>query len=582
VNAHVRLGAEGTTADEKALMYSQGRLIGLRVNRYSWWTHWRELADYFLPRRYKWIVTPNQQARGSPINQHILDSTGVICARNLASGLVSGKSSPTRPWFKLRVGKIDSTTTSPVSLWLAECERLLYLIFSESNFYNSIAQFYFDLVIFGTAVMLIYEDFENVINCINPCAGEYYVDIDGKYFPCILYREFTLTVSAVVDEFGYDNCSDSVRALYDDPGGANLTRELIIAHSVEPNDDGKAAAFGFSDRFKFRELYWEWGGSASPQGSNYQPRGFLRKKGYLEQPAIICRWDIVSNDPYGRSVGMDGLPDQKQVQLETRRKAQAIDKMVNPPLVADVQLKNQPASLLPGGMTYIQGYAQSGKGIASVYDTKFPVQEITEDLNEVKTRLAKIFFNDVLMTASQYETRSNVTAVEWDMRKSESLVALGPALDRIDYECLSPTIDRVFAMASRAGILPPPPEEIQGAMINVDYVSMLQQAQQAAASGGIDRLLQLAGGLLAAKPDVMDNIDTDYALDKYSSLLNNDPKLIRAPDAVVMIRQQRQQQQDQANQAAMIESLSKAGKNLGDTQVGGGINALQAMGNTAP
>ena len=135
--------------------YVEGRLLGLRTNRYSWWTHWRELADYFLPRRYRWIVTPNMMGRGSPINQHILDSTGVICARNLASGLVSGKSSPTRPWFRLRIGKIDSTKTSPVSLWLAECERMLYLIFSESNFYNCIATFYYDLVVFGTAVLLI-------------------------------------------------------------------------------------------------------------------------------------------------------------------------------------------------------------------------------------------------------------------------------------------------------------------------------------------------------------------------------------------------------------------------------------------
>lgn len=575
--------SSGNSRDAAALRYSEGRLIGLRVNRYSWWTHWRELADYFLPRRYKWIVTPNQMARGSPINQHILDSTGVICARNLASGLVSGKSSPTRPWFKLRVGKIDSTTTSPISLWLAECERLLYLIFAESNFYNAIAQYYFDLVIFGTASMLIYEDYENVINCINPCAGEYYVDIDGKYRPTIFYREFTLTVSACVDEFGYENCSDSVRQLYDDKGGANRTRELIIAHSIEPNDDDKAAAFGFSKAFKFRELYWEWGGSASPQGSNYQPRGFLRKKGYYSMPNITCRWDLVSNDPYGRSPGMDALPDGKQLQLETRRKAQAIDKMVNPPLVADVQLKNQPASLLPGGMTYVQGFTTSGKpGIASVYDTKFPVQEITEDLNEVKQRLSKIFFNDVLMTASQYETRSNVTAVEWDMRKSESLVALGPALDRIDYECLGPTIDRVFDIAARAGILPPPPQEIQGQMINVEYVSMLQQAQRAAASAGIERLFGMAGNLLAAKPDIMDNIDTDYGLDKYSELLGNDPKLIRSPDAVAQIRADRQQQQQQAQQAAMIESLSKAGKNLGDTDVGGGVNALQAMGGSAP
>ncbi len=586
MNARVSLPATTDavgTADQKALRYSEGRLIGLRVNRYSWWTHWRELADYFLPRRYKWIVTPNQMARGSPINQHILDSTGVICARNLASGLVSGKSSPTRPWFKLRVGTVDSTTTSPVSLWLGECERILYLIFAESNFYNSIAQFYFDLVIFGTASMLIYEDYENVINCINPCAGEYYIDIDGKYRPTIFYREFTMTVSAVVNEFGYDHCSISIRSLYDDPGGANLTRELIVAHSLEPNDDGRAGEFGFADRFAFRELYWEWGGSASPQGSNYQPQGFLRRRGYFDMPNITCRWDIVSNDPYGRSPGMDALPDQKQVQLETRRKAQAIDKMVNPPLVADVQLKNQPASLLPGGMTYVAGFTTSGKpGIASIYDSKFPVADIMQDLLEAKQRLAKIFFNDVLMTASQYETRSNVTAVEWDMRKSESLVALGPALDRIDNEGLGPILDRVFGIAARAGILPPAPAKIAGQMINVEYVSMLQQAQRAAASGGIERLLSLAGNLLAAKPDIMDNIDTDYALDKYSALLNNDPKIIKSPEDVMAIRQDRAQQMQAQQQAEQIAALSQAGKNLSDTDVGGGVNAIQAMGGVSP
>lgn len=571
------------STDAAALKYSQGRLLGLRANRYSWWTHWRELADYFLPRRYRWIITPNMMARGSPINQHILDSTGVICARNLASGLVSGKSSPTRPWFKLRVGTIDSTVTSPVSLWLAECERILYLIFAESNFYNSIAQFYYDLVIFGTATQLIYEDFENVINCYNPCAGEYYIDIDGKYRPTIFYREFTMTIGAVVDEFGLANCSDSIRRIYTSADGSGLTREIVVAHSLEPNDDGNAAKFGFSDRFAFRELYWEWGGSASPQGGNMQPQGFLRRKGYYERPNITGRWDLVSNDAYGRSPGMDALPDQKQLQLESRRKAQAIDKMVNPPLVADVQLKNQPASLLPGGMTYVQGYTSSGKpGIASVYDTKFPVAEITEDLNEVRVRLAKTFFNDVLMTASQYETRSNVTALEWDMRKSESLVALGPALERIDHEVLGPVLDRVFGIATRAGILPPAPPEIQGQMINVEYVSMLQQAQQAAASAGIERVLTLAGNLLGAKPDVMDNIDVDYALDKYSELLNNDPKMIRSPEQLAQIREERAQQQAAAVEAEQLKAMTEAGKNLSAIDLGGG-NAAQALaGGIAP
>lgn len=575
--------AEATKTDLALLKYVQGRMMGLRTNRYSWWTHWRELADFFLPRRYKWLVTPNQMGRGSPINQHILDSTGVIAARNLASGLVSGKSSPTRPWFKLKIGRLDSTQTSPVSLWLAECERLLYLVFAESNFYNSIAVFYYDLVIFGTAVQLIYEDYENVICCFNPCAGEYYLDNDPKYQPTIFYREFVLTTSAVVREFGYENCSLQVRLAYDDPTGAGRARELVVAHSIEPNDDGLAREFGFSENFKYRECYWEWGGTATPQSGGTNPKGFLRKAGYYDRAAIAGRWDTVSNDAYGRSPAMDALGDQKQIQLESRRKAQAIDKMVNPPMVADIALKNQPASLLPGGTTYVPGFAQTGKpAFASVYDNKFPVQEITEDLNEAKERIRKTFFNDVLQTASQYETRSNVTAVEWDMRKSESLVMLGPALERIDHEVLKQVVDRTFGIASRAGIFPPPPPEIAGQELEIEFVSMLQQAQQAAQSAGIERVLGLAGNIAAIDPAVMDNIDIDYALDKYSTLLNNDPKMIRSPDQLAQIRQMRQAQAQAQQRAEQADLMAKAGKTLSETQVGGGINALQAMGGVSP
>lgn len=565
-------------ADEAFHTYSNGRLLGLRVNRYSFWCHWRMLAEIFLPRRYRWLISPNQWNRGSPINQNILDSSGCIYALRLAAGLVSGKSSPTSKWLRLKIGRLDSTKTSPVSLWLAECERLLYLIFSESNFYNSIATFYLDLVIFGTASLLIYDDFHNVVNFINPCAGEFYVDIDGSYRPVIFYREYTLTIDAEVNEFGIENVGESSRELYNSPDGSGRTKEIVIAHSIEPGNDGRNREFGFPDDAPFREGYWEWGSTTSPQGGLNSPAKFLRRRVYQERRAIIGRWDLVSNDAYGRSPAMDGYGDQIQIQIETKRKGQAIDKMVNPPMVADAQMKNQPVNLTPGGINYVQGYAAAGKpGFSSVYDSKFPVQEITQDLLEAKQRLAQTFFNDILRVASQYETRSNVTAVEWDLRKSESLVMLGPVFERVDNEVLKPIVETIFAIASRAGILPPAPPEVQGQQLNINFVSILEQAQSAAASAGIERLFQLVGGLVGVDPGVMDNVDVDEAIEEYSSLLNNSPKMIRSPEALEKIRQQRQQQNQQAQQAAMAQQLSQGAKNLSQTDVGGGQNALAAM-----
>lgn len=427
--------------------------------------------------------------------------------------------------------------------------------------------------------MLIYEDFDNVIHCYNPCFGEYYIDLDGHYRPTIFYREFTMTVSALVDEFGLENCSPAIQGLYRD-GGASLTRELVVAHAIEPNV-GKQA-YGIPRQFKFRECYWEWGGSASPQGGAAYAQGFLRKRGYHEQPNVCIRWDLVSNDAYGRSPGMDALPDIKQLQQEVRRKAQAIDKTVNPPMEADIQLKNQPASLLPGGITYTAGLMQSGNpGFRSVYGNWKPgIGEISEDLQEIRDRIRRTFFNDILQTASQYETRSNVTAVEWDMRKSESLVMLGPVLQRIYDEGLKVIVERVFAMAARAGILPPAPEQVQGAAINIEFISMLAQAQAAASTAGIERLLQVIGGVVGVDPSVMDNIDMDFTTNKYSNLMNNDPRIIRSPEQVAQIRQQRQQQQQaeqMAQSAETAEKLAGGAKTLSETTLGGGQNALDAM-----
>jgi len=419
------------------------------------------------------------------------------------------------------------------------------MIFQESNFYTAMAIFYFDLVVFGTAVMLIYEDFDNVIRCVNPCFGEYYIDIDGNYRPTIFYREYTLTIQQVVDKFGIENCSQMVAEQYNLLSGAGRTREIIVAHAIEPNDNPEK--YGIPRAFAFRETYWEWGGTTNPQ-SGTTSLGFLRKRGYYEQCAIVGRWDLVSNDAYGRSVGMDGLPDIKQLQQETRRKAQGIDKVVNPPLMADVQMKNQPASMLPGGVTYIHGMLATGNdGMKPVYGNWRPdIKTIAEDIGLIQARIKQTFYNDLFQVASQFETRSNITAVEWDMRKSESLVMLGPVLERIQNEVLAPTIARVWAIAWRSKVLPPPPASAQAALgfnVNVEYVSMLATSQEAAQAGSIERVLQMAGQLAGIDPRIVDKVDFDASLDIYSKLLNNDPRMMRSDAAVMQMRQEAAAQQ---------------------------------------
>lgn len=542
---------------------AEQRMDGLRMERYSFWTHWRELADYILPRRYKWLVTPNQAYRGAPINQHIIDSSGTIAARTCASGLMSGLTSPTRPWFKLKVAGFSNADAShPVSLWLDEVTRRMMRVFSVSNFYNSIAIVYFDLTVFGTAAMLMYEDYEDMIRCFNPCLGEYFLQNDARMEAGVFAREFVRTVPQIVEEFGEENIPENICELYRTAGGANLSREYIICHLIEPNVQPSTVA----KMFKYREIYWLKDGS-SPE------KPVLRIRGFHEMPGMFPRWDIVANDAYGRSPGMDALPDIKQLQQEQKRKAQAIDKMVNPPLKADVQLKNQPASLLPGGITYIAG--QNNVGIEPIFLVNPPVRELMEDIAQVQGRVKDIFFNDLFMMISQLQTVR--TATEIDARREEKLVQLGPVIERFENECLSPAITRVFNILNRKGLLPPPPQEIAGLPVQIEYVSMLAEAQKAVATSSIERVFGIAGNLAAVEPSVLDNINFDAAIDEYATLLGTSPKIIRAPEEVARLRAAKQQAQQQQQMAEAAPAMVQGAKVLSQTEVGGGQNALQSM-----
>lgn len=272
---------------------------------------------------------------------------------------------------------------------------------------------------------------------------------------------------------------------------------------------------------------------------------------------------------------MDALGDIKQLQQEQKRKAQAIDKLANPPMVADVELKNQPASTLPGGITYIT--KKEGAGFKPVYENfRPPIQELMEDIKQVQDRIQRIFFNDLFLMFQQMEAEPR-SAAAVDARREEKMVMLGPVLERFQTEALDPIIDRTFAIMTRFGLIPDPPPQVQGRPVQVEYTSMLAQAQRAAETAGIERFLGAIGNSAAIHPDVLDIPNWDVAYERYNSLLGNDPDLVNQPEVIQQLREAKAKQQQLAYMADVGQGAAKAGKTLADTPVGGGQSALTAM-----
>jgi len=541
-------------------------MAGMRNTRYSWWLHWRELADFILPRRYRWLVTANQTSRGSPINNNIVDSTATLAARVLASGMMAGITSPTRPWFKLKIEGYEDDYE--VGAWLSEVEKRMMRVFQESNFYTAMGVMYFDLVVFGSSCIIIYEDYDNVIHCCNPCLGEFFFALDYKFEVNTVAREFTMTYDQIFEQFGERNVSEDVRRSQVNRAGGLGTREKLIMHMIEPNNNHHDVV---PENFPWREVYWEVGGERDK---------LLSSKGFHDWPCMTPRWDVTANDPYGRSPGMDALGDTKQLQQEQRRKAQAIDKMVNPPLIMDVQLKNQPASVLPGGVTYVAGLTSGREAAKPLYMVDPKLGELRADLLDIQQRIKITFQNDLFTGITDLQTVR--TATEIDARREEKLVLLGPVLERILGEGLGKAIDRVWGIMWRGRLLPTPPMSLAGQPTNiqVDYVSMLAMAQRGLATAAIEKLWGFAGNLSAVNPAVLAKLDPYETIDQYGEALGVSPKLIIPTDDAKNAMAAQQQKQEVAEGLGAAETIAGGAKTLSETEVGGGNNALQlAMDN---
>lgn len=555
----------------------EANLVMKRNWRLSWAQHWALLSAYIQPRRNTWFTegagigaqpVPNSMIRGLPINQNIVDPTGTQAMRICASGLFSGLMSPTRPWFKIRTNNRALDENNNVQRWCEVVEDRIYAVMAGSNFYESGAQMFEDLVLYGTAPVIIYEDPEDLIRCYNPCAGEYYLGAGASFRIEALYRQFVLNILQIVDMFGLENCPVDVQQLWQQKG-AGLEMERIVAHAIEPNfpinNNGVDVDLLKGD-YTYREVYWLWGNATD------RP---LSVRGFDDTPFIAPRAFTVSNDAYGRSIAMDVLPDIMQLQTETKRKAEAIEKLVRPPLLASVELKNQPSSILPGHVTYVANLGPQA-GMRPIYEVRPEINEMMQDLTAIQQRVQKGFLVDLFMMLDQMEGVQPRNQLEITERRSEKMQVIGPLVESFQSSA-SDMIKRIFGIMVKKRLVPPAPAEMRGSSLDIEYVSMFSIAQRAAQTASMEKLIGVIGNMAGVYPEAKASLDAVTFVQKYNELLNNPKEILNSPQkvAALMQAQAKAAQQQQAMSTAMAGV--QAAQTMSQTPVGEGSTALNSV-----
>jgi hypothetical protein len=533
------------TRHETQIQYHRRRIEELKQVRQPWEADWCDLASYVDPTRYR---APHDRERAA-IRRKIIDATASLALRTLKSGMHSGLTSPARPWFRLTTKDQELRDFAPVKEYLSTVEARMREVFAASNLYTSFHTGYGDLGLFGQSCAVLAEDDRDILRMIQLTHGSFWLARDDKGRATTLYRCFRWNVQRIVSRFGINNVSTRLRTLYDT---SKYDQTFVVWHAIEPrlNRDTSSPARW---NMPFLSNYWE---EDSGEGR------LLEESGFEHNPIIAPPWELSADDNYAASPGQVALGDVKMLQQEQTRKLEGIDKKVRPPMTAPTSLKDNPASLLPGAITYVDD--PTGKGYRPAMEVRLDLNELREDIRDVQQRIDRTFYADLFLLLSQMEGIQPRNQFEIAERKEEKLLALGPVLENIYGGQLEPVIDRAFALMNARRMLPEPPSELQGQDLQVEYISMLAQAQKAVSTGSIERGVAFVGQLSAVKPDVLDKIDADEAVDVYFDYIGVPPSIVVPDEEIAAIRERRMQRQQAAEQAEMAATVAPAAKQGAD------------------
>lgn len=551
----------------KALLRRHQALL---LERSTWDRHWLEISRVLLPRNFRAFATDRNRSDRSYYNR-IYDNTGTKALRVMGAGMMAGASSPGRPWFKLTTADPDLQSFGPVRRWLDDVEGLMQTIMARSNLYRVMHSTYEDMGGFGTGSFMLRADDTSVIHAYPAVLGSFCLATNWKGEVVAYYREFERTVGEVVREFGLDNCSISTQNLYTNH---DLDTSVRILHVIEPRGDQTRDSSQplMATEMPFRSTYIELFA---------EDDRILRDSGFMRFPVIAPRWAVTPDNVYGHGPGMEALGDMRQLQQEQLRKGQAIDYKVHPPLQIPTSLKDREGEMFPGGATYYEpgmmlpfDQTQGSAGIRTAYEVNLDMGPLLEDIQDVRERIRGSFFADLFLMLSMAGTNTRMTATEVAERHEEKLLMLGPTIERVHTEMLKPVIDLTFDHMLAAGVVPPAPPDLQGADLDVEFVSILAQAQQAIGITSIDRFVGNALGIAQqGVPEILDNIDFDEWTRSYSRMLGVDERMLVDKNAVDQLRQARAQAQAQQAQMEMQQQQAAAVRDMANAPTSG-QNAL--------
>lgn len=522
----------------------------LQNDRKSWEPYWREVQEYIMPQRGRGILSSSSSEvnRGDRRDVKRINGTASRAISILASGMQSGLTSKARQWFLLTHPDPELGRYQPVREWYDIVQEVLEGIFRKSNLYAALLHTYFEMAGFGQGALALFPHPDKVLFCRPYTTGTYYLSADEWNEIDTFFHVEWLSARQLVQLYGRDVLPEYVRNAYNN-GRYEDRFEVVNGMLRHPE------AYGL----KLRET----DGVASVHflagASDHE--GFLRQSGYHSWPVMTPRWDAIDNDVYGWAPARDIMGDTKMLQKMEEDALKGTAKTVSPPWRIPPELERRGLNTQPNALNVVSSMSENA--VAPLHTTAFDIQQLQFKIDAVKSDIKEGLYNSLFL-ALLTQDNPQMTAREVAERHEEKLLMLGPVLERIHYELLDPLIDRAFALAWEAGLIPPPPHELEGQPTQIEYVSILSQAQKAVGVNRIEQSVAFIGSLSAVYPEVRHILDPFKASQEYNQMIGVRANIFRSEKEYNDLVSAERRQAETVQGAEVGSTMANSAKVLSD------------------
>lgn len=514
--------------------YIKKRCSTLESERQTWEDHWQDILDYVMPRKADVTFV---RSKGEKRTEVLFDSTAITANNLLAASLHGTLTSPSLPWFSLKLRDEVLMENRDVQLWLEDSARRMYDTFNETNFNTEVHELYLDLTSIGTGALFVEEatdGFEKGAIHFNTLhIAEYFIseNVNGKVDT--LYRKYKLTARQAIQEFGEENVGEKII----EASKTKPDKQFNFIHAVEPTIDYERAMGKAETKLPFHSCH-----------VCVEDKMKVRTGGYNEFPYLVPRWSKATGEIFGRSPSYNALPDIKTLNKAVEIGLKAWAKAIDPPLLVQDDGVIGRVRMTPAGITVVRS---DGAIKPLQIGSNWQITDMKE--NALRTAIRQAYYSDQL----QLQEGPQMTATEVQVRYELMQRLLGPTLGRFQSEFLNPLIERVFGIMVRANAFMPTPEIMGERKMDIEYVGPLARSQRMEESIAIERLYQLAMNVGQIDPAIMDNINHDEAIRLRAKLLGVPKTVLRGRDEVEGMREAKAQAQQDMMQQQMAQQQAQ-------------------------